>query len=102
MAEDSAVLERLDLLVGLLELAHHDSIERARDQIRSDEINGTILDFCAEERRAPKEIVDHVLGAVPKSSSRTIQRRLRELVARRALNEQGATSDKIYVATGLV
>ncbi len=100
---DEDVLERLDLIAGLLQLAHYDAIERARTRLREDEVTAAILDACTGEEWCPaKEMHERVLEAVPDAKLRTVQRRTRELVDRRALREHGSTRDRVYRASGLV
>jgi hypothetical protein len=94
-----AVVERLDTVSAVLQLAHHDRIEQARRQLRSDPINSVILDACEDWTSA---------GVIQKAAreaggaERTVRSRLRELVARRALAERGAGPSRQYRATGLV
>lgn len=40
--ERDEALERLDLMLAVLQLAHQDAIERAADQLRSDPVNTAI------------------------------------------------------------
>jgi hypothetical protein len=69
------VVERLDRVIAILALANEDAIERARKDIRTDEINSAILELTAtsvaagELLRAPNKkrfwdavVVDGVYG----------------------------------------
>lgn len=87
----------------MLQLAHHDAIERARTRFREDEITCAVLDACSGDDWIPaKTLHRHVTKAVPNANARTIQRRTRELVSQRALRERGTTNDRAYLATGLI
>jgi hypothetical protein len=99
---DDEVLERLDLILGVLQLAHDDAITRAREAVRSDPIRAAILDACADDWVAPAAIRERVVREAGPCNPRTLQRRLRELVVRRALKERGTTTDKSYRASGLI
>jgi hypothetical protein len=41
------VLERLNLMLAILQLAHQDAITRAAIELRADPVNAAILDACA-------------------------------------------------------
>ncbi len=100
---DEDVVGRLDLIAGLLQLAHYDAIERARTRLREDEITAAILDACPTDGWCPaKTLHESVVEAVPGAKVRTVQRRTHELVIRLALRERGSTHNKAYRATGLV
>jgi hypothetical protein len=53
MAED-AVVERLDRLTAILQLAHKDALDRARASIRADKVNAAILDGAKKWTAAGK------------------------------------------------
>jgi hypothetical protein len=102
MIDDDAILERLDLIVAVLQLAHDDAIGRVRGQIRADPVSAAIIDACSDGWATPAVVrayVDKTVGATP---ARTFQRRLRELLTRGALRERGATHTKSYRSTGLI
>ena len=99
--ERNDVLERLDLMLAVLQLAHHDAIERAADRLRSDPANAAILDTCADDWVGARELRDRV-GKDTGAKARTIQTHVSELVARRALQQRGATNTRAYRATGLI
>lgn len=42
------VVQRLDVLIALLRLAHREEIERAREAIRGDKVNPAILDGAVD------------------------------------------------------
>ncbi len=99
--ERDDVVERLDLMLAVLQLAYHDAIERAADQLRSDPVNAAILDACADDwlgARELRERIEKETGSKP----RTIQTHVAELVTRRALQQRGATNTRAYRTTGLI
>jgi hypothetical protein len=100
--DDDAVVERLDLILSVLHLAHHDAIERTRATLRSDPLSVAILDACGDDWTPARTVQSEVRSVVGAIGDSTVRRRLRELVARRALHERGATHTKAYRATGLV
>jgi hypothetical protein len=95
------VVDRLDLMLAVLQLAHHDAIERAATQLRSDPINAAVLDACAEDWIGAGELRDHVERSTD-AKPRTIRAHIGELVARRALQQRGATNTRAYRASGLI
>lgn len=103
---DSEIVERLDAMLAVLQLAHHDAIERAREDIRSDALRAAILDCCSNGRIPSGGLKAAAAAAVKglgvPASPRTIEQRLNELVARRALKRRGETRGTEYRATGLV
>jgi hypothetical protein len=99
--ERDEVLERLDLMLAVLQLAHHDAIKRAADQLRADPVNAAILDACADEWIGARDLRDRV-GKETGVKNRTIQAHVGELVTRRALQQRGATNTRAYRATGLI
>ena len=96
------VIERLDAMLAVLQLAHRDAIERAAAELRADEINDAILEICADEWVGAGEIKQRVRTAVASASDKAVQRRLAQLVARRAIQRRGAAQTTAYRSLGLV
>ncbi len=99
--ERDEVVQRLDLMLAVLQLAHHDAIVRAADQLRSDPVNAAILEACADGWIGSRELsarVENETGAKP----RTVRGRVGELVGRRALQQRGATHTRAYRTSGLI
>jgi hypothetical protein len=94
------IAHRLDKVIAILQLAHRDEIERARIAIRSDPVNAALLDAAAKETPAAK--LAKLAQTKTKQSSRTVARRIAELVEARALEKIGAGSATTYKATGLI
>jgi hypothetical protein len=97
---NEGVVERLDMLIAILRLAHREEIESARAVIRSDEVNTAILEGAADWVGAGK------LGAAAakktKQSERTVKRRVAELLGSGLLQKKGAGTSIEYRTTGLV
>jgi hypothetical protein len=94
------VVERLDRITAILQLAHGDAIERARTRIRSDNVNAAILDASA--KWVPSATMQATVATKTKVSTRTIQERIADLVAQGVLERRGATRTTEYRASGLI
>jgi hypothetical protein len=96
------VVERLDRVIAILGLANEDAIERARREIRSDEINAAILDLAPTAVLAG-ELLKKVQGKVKKTAAkRTVQDRIAHLVERGLLEKSGTGPKTGYRSTGIV
>ncbi|HUB75302.1 MAG TPA: hypothetical protein VL979_14865 [Solirubrobacteraceae bacterium] len=100
MAEH-AVIERLDLMLAVLQLAHHDAIERASEQVRADPLNAAIIDACGEDWVGAGKLTS-AAGAAADAKERTVRTHIAALVARRALQRRGAGKSIQYRSTGLI
>lgn len=101
MNAEDAVVERLDLLVGILQLAFDREIDGARRRMRSDLLTQAILDACEDGYVASGEL-QRTLSTRLAVSERTVRARLGELAARRVLRQEGAGRNTSYRASGLV
>jgi Fic family protein len=99
MAEQD-IVSRLDRLIGILELAHRDDIQRAREAIRSDKTYAAVLALTANETPAGK--LSKAVQQKTKQSPKTVQRRIADLIELGALERIGAGGSVKYKATGLV
>jgi hypothetical protein len=96
------VVERLDRVIAILALANEDAIERARKDIRADEINSAILELTATPV-AVRELLKKVQAKVKKKAGdRTVQERIANLVARGVLEKSGTGPKTAYRSTGIV
>lgn len=98
---DAEVVERLDLMVAILQLAHHDAIERARKELRSDALTAAVLEACSEDWVRSGDMQKSV-AATASVGERTVRVRLAELVTRRAIARRGAGRNTEYRSMGLV
>jgi hypothetical protein len=94
------LVERLDRVIAILQLAHGDAIERARARIRSDKVNASILDASAKWVTSAK--MQTAVATKTKASTRTIQERIADLIAQGVLEKRGAASTTEYKASGLI
>ncbi len=91
---------KLDMLITISKLAHHDSLERVATTIREDKLNVAILS-ATKKWASPAQIQAAVLKK-SQPSKRTIARRIEELLAIGILERQGAGPKIEYRATGLI
>jgi hypothetical protein len=98
---DPEIIERLDLILALLQLAYNDEIEVARERLRQDAVNVAILEAC-DEGWVTSSALQKTVAVKTGSQLRTIQRRVAELVGRRALWQRGAAATKAYRSSGII
>lgn len=94
------LLDRLDLLVGVIQLAYAEEIAVARSKLRGDPVTTAILDQ-AEDWVSARAIQEGVAAAAS-VSTRTAQRRMSDLVTMRALAMRGSGRAIEYRSTGLI
>lgn len=94
------VVERLDRISAILQLAHGDAIARARDRIRADKVNAAILD--ASTTWVPAGKMQSAVATKTKASTRTVQRGIADLIAQGVLEKRGAARTLEYRASGLI
>jgi hypothetical protein len=98
---DPEVVERLDLILAVLQLAHQDAIERAGSRLRSDEVNSAILEACADDWIAAGKLKSTVMSRT-KAKDRTVRGRIAALTTQRAIQRRGGGSNVEYRSMGLV
>jgi Fic family protein len=97
---DNDIAARLNRIAAILQLAHRDAIESARESIRSDKVNAAILDATAKQSPAGK-----VMAQVRKKTGQspaTITRRLATLIEQGAVEKHGGGPATQYKSTGLI
>jgi hypothetical protein len=94
------IIERLDRLIAIQQIAHKDVLEAARSSIRSDKVNAAILD--ASTTWVPSAKMQTTVATKTKASTRTIQERIADLIAQGVLEKRGATRTTEYRASGLI
>jgi hypothetical protein len=70
--------------------------------VRTDENSAAILAACSDDWTSVAEIRAYVTRETGPAPTRTIQRRLPELVTRRALPERDTSTTKAYRTTGRI
>lgn len=96
---DEEVLQRLDRVIALLQMAHADAIEAAHKKIRSDKVYAAILDSTKNWTAAAKVQA----AAKKKGAARsTTSKKVVELLERGLLEKRGGGSTIEYRSTGLV
>jgi len=99
---DEEVLRRLDKVIAILQLAHHEDIEQGRARILADDLNAAILDAAAKKTPSGQLLKAAQRSAKGTPSKATVQRRIAALVDQGALERSGAGPSTAYEATGLV
>lgn len=99
---DADIVRRLDRLIGIMELAHRDDIEKARAAVRADPANAMILEVTAGDEPTPAAAVTSAVVKATDQSSRSAARRISALVEIRAIEKIGAGPQTAYRATGLI
>lgn len=94
------IIQRLDLLVGIIQLAYAPQIAEARASFRSDAVTSGILDG-AEDWVSSSTLQDQVAASAA-TSTRTVRRRINELVSMRALLTRGSSRSTEYRSANLI
>jgi Fic family protein len=94
------VLERMDLLLATIQLAHAETIENARAKLLGDPIVAAIRDESQDWLSAG--ILTTNVARVTSVATRTVSRRLAELVSRGVLDAAGAGRSAKYKWSGLI
>jgi hypothetical protein len=92
--------EKLDLLIGLFRIAHHEPIEAERQAILGEPVSKAILDLSGDWIEAGK--LKTAVAKKAKVSVPTVSRRLAELAARGILSRAGGGPNVRYRSTGLL
>ena len=100
MTTNDEVLQRLDKIIAILQIAHEDAIDRARAEITSDTVDAAILKAAAKETSAGSVV--KAAASKAKVSGRAVQKHIAELVDRGLLEKSGAGRSTAYKATGLI
>lgn len=98
---DDLIVERLDMLLGVVRLAFDEPIRAAASRVRSDPVSAEVLDATETEWVGAGALKDQVRIAT-RASDRTVSRRIAELVSQSALKQRGSGSAVSYRATGLL
>lgn len=97
---DQQLISKLDHLIALYELVNSEALAAARSALRADPTTSAIL-ARAEDWIPAGKLKSEIAGALS-TSEKTVQRRVSELVDRRALVSQRADGGILYKSTGVV
>jgi hypothetical protein len=97
---EAPLLERLDRLTGLLELALAPQIEAGRAAVRADEIDAAILDNASGAWKPAGKLQEAVAKKTGKKT-RAIQDHIGDLVERGLVQKKSAGPKTEYRATGV-
>lgn len=101
MTKDKEILQRLDLIAATLRLAYSHEIAKAREQTRADPVAASILDLTAEEWVQAGELQETVAKRCG-VTSRTVRRKLQDLMSLGALQQTGSSRSTEYRSAGLI
>lgn len=99
MADNDDLVRRLDTIIGILRIAHEDSISSVRTETLKDKSYKTILGLATDWTPARKLRTAVVKGG---QSARTFGNKTSELCERGLLEQRGAGPNVEYRATGLI
>ena len=97
--KENEIVDRLDTIIAILNLAFAGPIQTARDKIQKDPVNAAILDGLALGAVPAGELQESVKKATGQSV-RSIQMRLAALAEQRVLERIGSGPKISYRATG--
>lgn len=97
---DQDVLDRLDRIIFLLNLAFRGEIEAARQAVLADPVAAALLEATSDDWVPAGELKRRTSVATGQSE-RTVSRRLTQLVAQGWLSSAGAGSNVRYRAAGM-
>jgi Fic family protein len=100
MATNDDLAAKLDRIAALLQFAHRDAIEGARNEIRADKVNAAILDVTTKLTPSGKVVAE--VKKKTGQSPATIGRRIASLLNQGAIEKHGAGPSTQYRATGLI
>ena len=94
------IVDRLDQLIGLYQLANAELISQARERLRADPVVAALLD--ESEDWTPTGALKAKVAASKNVSEKTVQRRISELVDQKILLASGAGSTRTVKSGGLI
>jgi hypothetical protein len=97
---DRELLQKLDTIIAILQLAFREPIEQARRDILSDPVTAAIVDSAADW--VDSGTLQDRVGEATKQSKRTVQRRIAALVSQRVLEQIGSGPRIRYRTTNLI
>lgn len=100
MSTSDEAIERLDLILGTLQLAFETQLQQAGSTYRSNPVVAAILDET-EEWVASGEL-QHRVAKATSMTTRTVRERLRELADKRVLTIRGPANQPEYRKSGLI
>lgn len=100
MTANHDVMQRLDKIIAILQIAHKDEIDRARQAITADKVDAAILKAANKEAPAGKLI--KAVAAKTKVTDRSVQIHIAELIERGLLEKSGGGTATTYKTTGLI
>lgn len=100
MATNEDVIERLDRLAAIMQLAFREQIDSASAAIRADKVNAAILDGA--RRLTPSGKLKAAVMKKTGTGSSTFNERVADLLSVGVLEKQGGGPTTQYRVTGLI
>jgi hypothetical protein len=97
---DTDLIDRLDHLIALYELVNAGALRDARAAARADKVTSTVLDLAVDWTGAGA--LKTTTATAHKTSEKTAQRRISELLAQRAIASRWYEGALQYKSTGLI
>jgi DNA-binding Lrp family transcriptional regulator len=94
------IVDRLDQLIGLYQLANSEVITQARDRLRADDVVAKLLDET--EDWTPTGALKAKVAITTGVSEKTVQRRISELVDQKILLATGSGANRSVKSGGLI
>jgi hypothetical protein len=94
------IIQGLDRLIAIQQLARRDVLESARAAIRTDKVNAALTDAATQWTGAKK--LQTTVATKTKASTRTIQERIVALLAEGVLEKRHGGPKTEYKASGLI
>jgi len=98
---DPEIIGRLDRMLAILKIANAEAIESTASRIRGDTLNAAILDLAADDWMGAGRLKSEAARQTSQSE-RTAARRICDLVALGALEQEGAGPSSKYKSTGII
>lgn len=93
------ITRRLDTIISLIKLAHHESLSEARADALSDPVTAALVEAASGEFLSAGKLKG-VVAKATRQSEKTVQRRISDLVAMGVL-EKRPTGQAAYRSTGV-
>lgn len=101
MSDDSEIVERLDQLITLVRIAFAESLDRVREEVRTDSVASTILE-ATKDGWVNSGNLQRSVSRAASVSGRTVLRSLTALTDRGLLRVRGSGRSTSYRASGVL
>jgi predicted HTH transcriptional regulator len=98
---ENALVERLDKMTAILQLAFKEQLDSAREGILSDQIAAALIEMASSGWMEAGELKSAV-AKLTHQSERTVSRRISTLVSQHVLKQEGTGPSVRYKSTGII